>query len=51
VDAVMAEATSAGPTIVKAAKEAFYGGYSGYFLDPDRHLREVTLTPQIMPAE
>lgn len=51
VDAVMAEATRAGATLVKAAQDTFYGGYSGYFMDPDRHLWEVTWNPQIMPAE
>jgi catechol 2,3-dioxygenase-like lactoylglutathione lyase family enzyme len=51
VDAVMSEASSAGATIVKTAHDTFYGGYSGYFLDPDRHLWEVTWNPQIMPQE
>lgn len=51
VDAVMAEALSAGATLVKAAQDTFYGGYSGYFMDPDRHLWEVTWNPQIMPPE
>jgi uncharacterized glyoxalase superfamily protein PhnB len=50
VDAVMAEAARAGATLVKAAQDTFYGGYSGYFMDPDRHLWEVTWNPQIMPA-
>ena len=51
VDTVMAQATSAGATIVKSAHDTFYGGYSGYFMDPDRHLWEVTWNPQIMPPE
>jgi hypothetical protein len=38
VDAVMAQATAAGATTVKPAVETFYGGYAGYFLDPDDHL-------------
>lgn len=46
VDAVMATALSAGATVVKAAHETFWGGYSGYFQDPDGHLWEVVWNPQ-----
>jgi catechol 2,3-dioxygenase-like lactoylglutathione lyase family enzyme len=46
VDAVMAQAEKAGATIVKPAHDTFWGGYSGYFLDPDRHLWEVAWNPQ-----
>jgi catechol 2,3-dioxygenase-like lactoylglutathione lyase family enzyme len=46
VDVVMAEAVNAGATIVKPAQETFYGGYAGYFMDPDRHLWEVVCLPQ-----
>jgi uncharacterized protein len=45
VDAVMAEAEAAGATIVKAAADTFYGGYAGYFQDPDGHLWEVAWNP------
>src|SRR3954447_23572895 len=41
VDAVMAQAGSAGARIVKPAQDTFYGGYAGYFQDPDGHLWEV----------
>ncbi|MDS0220554.1 VOC family protein [Haloarcula sp. S1AR25-5A] len=41
VDAVLAEAAAAGGRIVKPAQDAFWGGYSGYFADPDDHLWEV----------
>lgn len=51
VDAVMTQARQAGATIVKAAHDTFYGGYSGYFQDPDQHLWEVTWNPQILPQE
>jgi uncharacterized glyoxalase superfamily protein PhnB len=51
VDAVMAQAHSAGATIVKAAHDTFYGGYAGYFQDPDRHLWEVAWNPQMLPVE
>jgi uncharacterized glyoxalase superfamily protein PhnB len=50
VDAVMAQAQRAGATIVKAAHETFWGGYAGYFQDPDGHLWEIAWNPQ-MPVE
>lgn len=45
VDAVMMEAEAAGATIVKPADDTFYGGYAGYFQDPDGHLWEVAWNP------
>lgn len=45
VDRVLKEAEAAGGTIVKPAKEVFWGGYSGYFTDPDGHLWEVAHNP------
>ena len=45
VDAVLAEAAAAGAEIVKPAHDTFWGGYSGYFADPDRHLWEVAHNP------
>ena len=45
VDAVMRQAEAAGATIVKPAADAFWGGYSGYFKDPDGHLWEVAWNP------
>ena len=45
VDTVLAEAESAGGRIVKPGQEAFWGGYSGYFADPDDHLWEVAYPP------
>lgn len=47
VDAVLDEAESAGGRIVKPAQEVFWGGYSGYFADPDEHLWEVAY-PQLV---
>lgn len=41
VDAVLAEAEAAGAKLVKPAQQAFWGGYSGNFSDPDGHLWEV----------
>jgi catechol 2,3-dioxygenase-like lactoylglutathione lyase family enzyme len=46
VDAVMEQAKRAGATIVKAAQDTFWGGYAGYFQDPDGHLWEVAWNPQ-----
>lgn len=49
VDAVMEEARQAGAVIVKSAQKTFWGGYAGYFQDPDRHLWEVVWNPQFLP--
>ncbi len=46
VDVVMAQAKGAGAFIVKPAQETFWGGYAGYFQDPDHHLWEVVWNPQ-----
>jgi len=46
VDAVMEQAKSAGAVVVKSAHDTFWGGYSGYFQDPDGHLWEVVWNPQ-----
>jgi catechol 2,3-dioxygenase-like lactoylglutathione lyase family enzyme len=45
VDGVLAEAVAAGAKLVKAGQKAFWGGYSGYFADPDGHLWEVAFNP------
>ncbi|PAU78824.1 VOC family protein [Halomonas salipaludis] len=45
VDAVMAQAIAAGATLVKPAQKVFWGGYSGYFADPDGYLWEVAHNP------
>ena len=47
VDTVMNQAARAGATIVKPASHTFYGGYAGYFQDPDGHLWEIAWNPQI----
>ncbi len=49
VDAVMRQAADAGATLVKAAQETFWGGYAGYFQDPDGHVWEVVWNPQYVP--
>ena len=45
VNSVMRQAEQAGAKIVKAAQPTFYGGYAGYFQDPDGHLWEVAFNP------
>jgi len=45
VDAVMAQALAAGAHILKPAQNTFWGGYAGYFQDPDGHLWEVAWNP------
>ena len=45
VDKIMAQAEAAGATIVKRPQKVFWGGYSGYFKDPDGHLWEVAHNP------
>jgi catechol 2,3-dioxygenase-like lactoylglutathione lyase family enzyme len=45
VDAVMELAAKAGARIVKKAQKTFWGGYAGYFQDPDGHLWEVVFQP------
>ncbi len=45
VDAVLAEAVYAGARLVKPGREVFWGGYSGYFADPDGHYWEVAWNP------
>lgn len=49
VGEVMAQAARAGARIVKPAEKTFYGGYAGYFQDPDGHLWEVAFNPQMIP--
>ncbi|MFG1465534.1 VOC family protein [Xanthobacter sp. DSM 24535] len=45
VDATLAAAQAAGGTVVKAGQRVFWGGYSGYFTDPDGHAWEVAHNP------
>lgn len=45
VDAVMASAEAAGARILKPASKTFWGGYNGYFADPDGHLWEIAFNP------
>lgn len=45
VDAVMQQAKNAGEVMVKPAQDTFWGGYAGYFQDPDQHLWEIVWNP------
>ncbi len=45
VDAIMEEARKAGAVITDPAHDRFWGGYSGYFQDPDGHLWEIAWSP------
>jgi catechol 2,3-dioxygenase-like lactoylglutathione lyase family enzyme len=45
VDAVLAQAAAAGARILKPAQNTFWGGYSGYFADPDGHAWEIAWNP------
>lgn len=45
VDAALDFAASCGAVITKPAETVFWGGYSGYFADPDGHLWEVAYNP------
>ncbi|TBW57970.1 VOC family protein [Marinobacter halodurans] len=45
VDRVMAEAVAAGATLIKSPQKVFWGGYSGYFEDPDGYLWELAHNP------
>ena len=49
--AVMEQARAAGAVVVKEAQDAFWGGFSGYFQDPDGHLWEVAWNPNMLPPE
>jgi len=48
-DEVLAAAVAAGATLMKAAESVFWGGYSGYFADPDGHAWEVAFNPFTLP--
>ena len=51
VNSVLEEAEAAGAKLVKPAQDAFWGGYSGYFSDPDGFLWEVAWNPSFAMAE
>lgn len=51
VDTVMTRAQQAGARIVRPAHDTFWGGYAGYFQDPDGHLWEVVWNPAFAATE
>jgi catechol 2,3-dioxygenase-like lactoylglutathione lyase family enzyme len=51
VDDVMAEAMKAGADVIKSAQDTFYGGYAGYFRDPNGHVWEVVWNPASIPDD
>lgn len=50
VDAIMDQAVNAGAVVVDPPRDRFWGGYSGYFHDPDGHLWEIAWNPQLADA-
>ena len=50
VDDVMRQALEAGATLVKKPQKVFWGGYGGYFKDPDGHLWKVAHNPHFRVA-
>lgn len=50
-DEALATAIGAGAKLIKEAQKVFWGGYSGYFADPDNHLWEVAYSPFLSPDE
>jgi uncharacterized glyoxalase superfamily protein PhnB len=51
VDAAIQQAAAAGAVVIKAPGPTFWGGYAGYFQDPDGHVWEVAWNPQMMPPD
>ena len=51
VDSLMELAKKAGAKIKEPARDRFWGGYSGYFQDPDGHLWEVVYNPNMIPVD
>lgn len=47
---VLSQAVQSGGTLIKPAQDVFWGGYSGYFADPDGHLWEVAWNPLFWPG-
>ena len=43
------QAKKAGAKIARPAHKTFWGGYSGYFQDPDEHLWEIAYNPNLIP--
>ena len=51
VNTVMELAEKAGAKIIKPAQDTFWGGYAGYFQDPDGHIWEIVYNPHLIPED
>ncbi|MEO8530289.1 MAG: VOC family protein [Deltaproteobacteria bacterium] len=51
VDQIIADAARAGAEVIKAPQDTFYGGYAGYFRDPDGHVWEIVWNLDMLPDE
>lgn len=51
VDQVLEQARKAGAKILKPAHDTFWGGYAGYFQDPDGHVWEIVWNPAFVPVD
>lgn len=51
VDRSMEAAERAGAEVIRPARDTFYGGYAGYFCDPDGHLWEIVWNPALLPPD
>jgi catechol 2,3-dioxygenase-like lactoylglutathione lyase family enzyme len=51
VDEVMEQANKAGAKTLKSAHDTFWGGYAGYFQDPDGHVWEIVWNPAFVPVD
>lgn len=51
VDMAVEAAKRAGATIIKPASDTFWGGYAGYFQDPDGHIWEIVFNPDLLVGE
>lgn len=51
VEALLTQAVAAGATLVKPGHDTFYGGFAGYFADPDGHLWEIAWNPKMLPPD
>lgn len=49
VDSIMRQAQSSGARVLKPARDTFWGGYAGYFQDPDGHMWEIAWNPKLLP--
>ena len=51
VDALIRQAEAAGAVVIKPPQTTFWGGYAGYFADPDGHLWDIAWNPNLIPDD